>query len=170
MKEIKDGIVMETEYIRVCNPPFLVPKLSGKIRKILDCRQVNKITNLTQFKMEGTKFIKQILTPHDYAKTFDLENVFHHVTVSDSLLPYFGFAFLVRAFAYRGHPFGYKNSLYIFNKILKIVQKEMKKRWRVKLANYIDDIILMKKDEEVQNRITIGVIQFLKDLGWRLQA
>ncbi|KAA6365918.1 MAG: hypothetical protein EZS28_038556 [Streblomastix strix] len=102
-------------------------KDGGKVWKILDCRQVNKITNLMKFKMEGTEFIEQLLAPHDYATTFDLENAFHHAKVSNSLLLYFGFTFLVKTLTYRRLPFGYKNSPFIFNKTLLIALKEIRK-------------------------------------------
>jgi hypothetical protein len=111
-----------------------------------------------KFKMEGTDFIRHLLAPHDYATRLDLENAFHHVKVSDSLLPYFGFAFLGRTFTYRGLPFGYRNSPYIFNKTLRIALKEIRKRWTVKVSNYIDDIILIHPNKEELKRITIGVI------------
>jgi hypothetical protein len=57
-KEIKEGIVIETNKIKIFNPTFLVPKSDNKWRKILDCRQINMITKINKFKMEGSEFIK----------------------------------------------------------------------------------------------------------------
>ncbi|KAA6378820.1 MAG: hypothetical protein EZS28_025651 [Streblomastix strix] len=119
-KEIKERIVIQTDQIKVINPPFLVPKPGNKWRKILDCRQVNAVTNLIKFKMEGSEFIKQILEKQNFAITLDLEEAFHHIIISPDLLPYFGFAFQGRLFTQSGLPFGYKNSPYHFNKVLSI--------------------------------------------------
>ncbi|KAA6401958.1 MAG: hypothetical protein EZS28_002513 [Streblomastix strix] len=169
MKKIKNGIIVETDYIRVYNSTFLVLKPDGKIRKILDCRQVNKITNFVKFKMEGAQFIKKILAQHDYALTLDLENAFNYMKVSDSFHLYFGFSFLGKTFAYSGHSFGYKNIIYIFIKTLRIALKEIRKIWKVKvlIIYYIYDINLIIGDKDELTRIIIRVIQFLKDLGWK---
>ncbi|KAA6392173.1 MAG: hypothetical protein EZS28_012301, partial [Streblomastix strix] len=105
-KEIKEGIVLQTDQIKVINPTFLVQKPSNKWRQILDCRQVNAITNQIKFKMEGSEFIKQILEKLDFATTLDLENAFHHIKVSSDLLPYFGFACQRRLVTYSGLAFG----------------------------------------------------------------
>jgi hypothetical protein len=76
--------------------------------------------------MEGSEFIKQILEKQDFATTLDLENAFHHIKVSSDLLPYFGFAFQGRLFTYSGLPFGYKNSPYLFNKVLSIAIRSIR--------------------------------------------
>ncbi|KAA6377263.1 MAG: hypothetical protein EZS28_027211 [Streblomastix strix] len=127
IKEIQAGIVIETDNIRIFNPTFLVPKPGGKQRKILDCRYINQLTTLLKFKMEGIEFIKQILEPSDFATTLDLQDAYHHIRVSDQLLPYFGFAFMGKTFAYRGLPFGYRNSPYIFNKTIQLAIRAIRK-------------------------------------------
>ncbi|KAA6376932.1 MAG: hypothetical protein EZS28_027540 [Streblomastix strix] len=110
--------------------------------KIIDCRQVNAITNLIKFKMEGSEFIKQILEKLDFATTLDLENAFHHIKVSSDLLPYFGFAFQGRLFT---------------------------QRWNIKISNYIDDIVLLHQDKDYLKRTTQEIIAFLQNLGFKIQ-
>ncbi|KAA6399142.1 MAG: hypothetical protein EZS28_005339, partial [Streblomastix strix] len=135
--EIQAGIVIETDNIRIFNPTFLVPKPGGKQRKILDCRNINQLTTLLKFKIEGIEFIKQILEPSDFTTTLDLQDAYHHIRVSDQLLPYFGFAFIGKTFAYRGLPFGYRNSPYIFNKKIQLAISEQKK------MNFIESVQLL---------------------------
>jgi hypothetical protein len=114
-KEIASGVVVETNNIRILNPTFIVSRPDGKLRKILDCRAINSITRLIKFKMDGAEHIKQILERGDFATTLDLQDAFHHIRVSEQLLPYFGFKFLNKTYTYRGLPFGYRNSPYHFN-------------------------------------------------------
>ncbi|KAA6389423.1 MAG: hypothetical protein EZS28_015052 [Streblomastix strix] len=128
MKEIQDGIMIETDNIQIFNPTFLVPKPGGKQRKILDCRNINQLTTLLKFKMEGIEFIKQILEPSDFATTLDLYDTYHHIRVSNQLLPYFGFAFMGKTFAYRGLPFDYRNYPCIFNKTIYLAIIAIRKR------------------------------------------
>ncbi|KAA6351808.1 MAG: putative reverse transcriptase, partial [Streblomastix strix] len=168
-KEIKEGIVIQTDQIRIINPTFLVPKPSNKWRKILDCRQVNAVAKLIKFKIEGSEFIKQILEKQDFATTLDLEEAFHHIKVSSDLLPYFGFAFQRRLYTYSGLPFGYKNSPYHFNKVLSIAIRAIRQRWNIKISNYIDDMVLLHPDKNYLKHATQEVIAYLQNLGFKIQ-
>ncbi|KAA6399380.1 MAG: hypothetical protein EZS28_005100 [Streblomastix strix] len=79
MKQIQDGIVIETDNIRIFNPTSLVPTPGGKQRKILDCRYINQLTTLPKFRMDGIEFKKQILEPSYFATTLDLFDAYHHI-------------------------------------------------------------------------------------------
>ncbi|KAA6323475.1 MAG: hypothetical protein EZS28_054309 [Streblomastix strix] len=83
-------------------------------------------TRLRKFKMDGSKFINQITEKADYAKTLDLEEVYHHINVSDNILPCFGFAFKGMTYCYRRFSYGFKNSSFIFNKKLVIALREIR--------------------------------------------
>ncbi|KAA6402468.1 MAG: putative reverse transcriptase [Streblomastix strix] len=168
-KETKEGIVIQTDQIRIINPTFLVPKPGNKWRKILDCRQINAVMNLIQFKIEGSKLIKQILEKQDFATTLDLEEAFHHIKISSDLLTYFGFAFQERLFTYSGLPFGYKNSPYYFNKILSIAIKAIRQRWNIKISDYIDDMVFLHPDKNYLKYATQDIIAYLHNLGFKIQ-
>ncbi|KAA6388344.1 MAG: hypothetical protein EZS28_016130 [Streblomastix strix] len=168
-KEIKEGIVLQTDQIKLIYPTFLVPKPGNKWRKILYCKQVNVITNLIKFKMESSEFIKQILEKQVFATTVDLKNAFHHIKVSSDLLPYFGFAFQGRLFTQSGLPFGYKNNPYLFNKVLSIAIRSIRQKWNIKINNYIDDIVLLHQDKDYLKRTTQEIIAFLQNLGFKIQ-
>ncbi|KAA6395468.1 MAG: hypothetical protein EZS28_009007 [Streblomastix strix] len=98
---------------------ILVPKPNGKLRKILYCRMFNNYTGLNKFKMEGSQFIKQIIEKVDHVTTLVLKEAYHQINVSDNLLQYFGFTFKRITYCYRGLPYGFKNSSFIFNKTLR---------------------------------------------------
>ncbi|KAA6383717.1 MAG: hypothetical protein EZS28_020758 [Streblomastix strix] len=168
-KEIKQGVVLQTDQIKVINSTFLVPKPGNKWRKIVDCRQVSAITSLIKFKMKGSEVIKQILDKQDFATTLDLGNVFHYTKVSSDPQPYFGFGFQGRLFTYSGLPFKYKNSLYLFNKVLSIAIKSIRQRQNIKISNYIDDIVQMHQDNDYLKRSTQETISFLPNLGFKTQ-
>ncbi|KAA6391082.1 MAG: hypothetical protein EZS28_013388, partial [Streblomastix strix] len=166
IKEIQAGIVIETDNIRIFNSTILVRKPGEKQRKILDCRNINQLASLLQFKMDGIKFINQILEPSDFATTLDLQNAYHHIRVSDQHHSYFSFAFMGKTFAYIGLSFGYRNSPYIFNKtILLAIRVIRKRRTSLKVSNQINDIILIHKSKTKLMRITLEVIDFLKQLA-----
>ncbi|KAA6396863.1 MAG: hypothetical protein EZS28_007610 [Streblomastix strix] len=168
-KQIKEGIVLQTDQIKVINPIFLVHKPGNKWRKILDCIQVNAITNLIKLKNEGSDIIKQILEKQDFAKALDLENEFHHVKVLSDLLHYFCLAFQGKLFTYSDLPFGYKNAPYLFNKVLSIAVRSNKQRQYIKISNYIDGIVLLHQDKDYLKRTTQEIIAFLQNFGFKIQ-
>ncbi|KAA6369382.1 MAG: hypothetical protein EZS28_035091, partial [Streblomastix strix] len=113
---------------------------------------------------------KLILEHGDFATTLDLQDAFHHIRVSEQLLPYFGFKFLNKTYTYRGLPFGYRNSPYHFNMTLTLALREIRGRWqKLKISNYIDDIILLHPNKNQLKLITIQVIQYLQSLTWKRQ-
>ncbi|KAA6362396.1 MAG: hypothetical protein EZS28_042078 [Streblomastix strix] len=116
--------------------------------------------------MAGIEFIKQILEPSYFATNLDLQDAYHHIRVSDQLLPYFGFAFMRKTFAYRGLPFGYRISPYIFNITIQLAIRAIRRRRKsLKMCNYIDDIILIHKCKIELKRITFEVIDFHNQSG-----
>ncbi|KAA6392690.1 MAG: hypothetical protein EZS28_011785 [Streblomastix strix] len=168
-KEMKDGVLIRTDNVRVFNLTFLVPKSNWKQRKILDYRKINNYTRMNKFKMEGSQFIKQIIEKADFATTLNLEEAYQHTKVSDNILSYFGFAFKGMTYCYRGLPYRFKNSPFKFNKTLVMALREIRRRFKIKISNYIDDIIVLHKDKSILKNVTLLVMQFLQDQGWKLQ-
>ncbi|KAA6323079.1 MAG: putative Transposon Ty3-G Gag-Pol polyprotein, partial [Streblomastix strix] len=167
-KEIQQGIVIEVPSVKVLNRTFLVLRSDGRLRKILDCRMVNSVTMNLKFQMEGVEHLRQLIQPEDFATTLDLRDAYHHVNVHSSLRPYFGFAFRDRMYTYAGLPFGWNRSAYTFTKTLSVCIRQIRKRWKVKITSYIDDILLLHPVKQELQTVTKQIAQFLKDLGWRL--
>ncbi|KAA6402226.1 MAG: hypothetical protein EZS28_002241 [Streblomastix strix] len=168
--EITSEVVVEISNIRILNPTFTVSRTDGKLRKISYCRAINCITGLIKFKMDGVETIKQIMELGDFAITLDLQDAFHYIRVSEQLLPYLGIKFQSRTYIYRGLPFGYRNCPYHFNKILTLALREIRGRWmKLKISNYIDDIILLHPNKNQLKLITIQDTQYVQSLGWKLQ-
>ncbi|KAA6391822.1 MAG: putative reverse transcriptase [Streblomastix strix] len=168
-KEIKEGIVIQTNQIGIFKPTFLISKPGNNWRKILDGRQVNAVINLVQFKMKSFEFIKQILEKQKFATALDLEEAFHRIKVSSYLLPYFGFSFEGKLFTYSGLPFGYQNSPFHFNKVFLIAMRAIRQRRNVKISNYIDNMVLLHPDKNYLKHATQEVIAFLQNLVFKVQ-
>ncbi|KAA6363186.1 MAG: hypothetical protein EZS28_041288 [Streblomastix strix] len=119
-QELNQGIIIETDKIMIYNPSFLAKRPDVRYRKILDYKQINQLTRVVHFKMDGVIELAQLLDKGDYATTLDIKDAFLHIKVSKALQPYFGFHFLTRSFTYRALSFGYRRSPYIFTKTLAI--------------------------------------------------
>jgi hypothetical protein len=118
--------------------------------------------------MEGPEQLRQIVQQYDYATVIDIKDAFHHIHVSPILQQYFGFKAIKSSYIYLGLPFGWKCSPYIFSKTLSIAIRAIRKRWRIKIQFYMDDIILLHQSKETLAIITLEIMEFLQNLGWRL--
>ncbi|KAA6376374.1 MAG: hypothetical protein EZS28_028096 [Streblomastix strix] len=99
-KESISGVVVEANNIRTLKISFIVSRPDGKLRKILDCRAINNITQQINFKIDGFERNKQILEREIFATVLDLKDSFDHISVSEQILPYFSFKFLNRTYTY----------------------------------------------------------------------
>ncbi|KAA6402616.1 MAG: hypothetical protein EZS28_001848, partial [Streblomastix strix] len=60
--------------------------------------------------MDGQEQFRHLIRQKDFAITIDPKDTFHHIKVSQTLYPFFGFSFLGRTYTYTGLPFGWHNS------------------------------------------------------------
>ncbi|KAA6397130.1 MAG: hypothetical protein EZS28_007340 [Streblomastix strix] len=127
IQELNQGVVIETNQIKIYNPSFLTKRADGRYRKILDCRLINYLTKSVHFKMAGVVELAKLMEKGDYATTLDIQDAFLHIRVSPRLQPYLGFMFKMKSFAYAALPFGYERSPYIFSKILSIAVQTIRK-------------------------------------------
>ncbi|KAA6367930.1 MAG: hypothetical protein EZS28_036544, partial [Streblomastix strix] len=109
-EEIRSGIVIETDDVKVYNPTFLVKRADGRFRKILDCRMINAITRQKRFKMDGQEQLRHLIRQGDFAITIDLKDALHYIKFSHALRPFFGFSFLGDTYTQAGLPFGWHKS------------------------------------------------------------
>ncbi|KAA6386608.1 MAG: hypothetical protein EZS28_017864 [Streblomastix strix] len=167
-QELHQGVVIETNQIKIYNPSFIVMRPDGRYRKILDCRLINQLTKSVHFKIKGVLELSKLMEKGDYATTLDIKDAFLNIRVSPTLQPYFGFMFRIRSYTYAALPFGYKRSPYIFSKILSKAIQTIRKTWPMKIQAYMDDIVILCKNKESLKTYTLQINQFLKDLGWRI--
>ncbi|KAA6357215.1 MAG: hypothetical protein EZS28_047257, partial [Streblomastix strix] len=119
-QELNQGIVIESNQIKIYNPSFLTKRADGRYRENIDCRLINQLTKSVHFKMDGVVELAKLMEKGDYATTLDIQDAFLHIRVSPNLQPYLVLMFKMKSITYIALPFGYKRSTYIFSKILLI--------------------------------------------------
>ncbi|KAA6402068.1 MAG: hypothetical protein EZS28_002402 [Streblomastix strix] len=119
-EEIDQGIVIEVnpQSVKYLNKTFIIPKKDGRIRKILDCRQVNQQLGDLKYKSEDFRTVYNIAQRGDYGTTLDISSAYNHILVSDELQQFLAFQFKGKTYTYRGMPFGLKTAPFIFHKHL----------------------------------------------------
>ncbi|KAA6397701.1 MAG: hypothetical protein EZS28_006773 [Streblomastix strix] len=94
--------------VQVYNPTFLDPRQDARLRKILECRKINLLTQLAHFKIDGPEELRYILQESDYATILDTKDTFHHVHVSPNLQPFQEFQFKNKRYTYFYLLFGWR--------------------------------------------------------------
>lgn len=146
------------------SPIGSVPKKGGKQRLIVDLRHLNKHCETPKFQYEDINTVLSLAKYGDNIVTLDLKNGFHHVPVSAKDQTWLGFKFNGHYYQYGYLPFGANFSPYYFSKILRPVIAHLRLKG-LRLAVYVDDIILFAAEEDIDRHSQI-LVQTLQKLGW----
>jgi ribonuclease HI len=169
-EELAEGVIasVPATFPKLRNPTFLVPKKGGKFRKVVDCRLLNEHLRDKTFKMEGIDTVREMIEPGDWATSLDFKSAFNHIPVHSDFQPYLCFDFEGTTYAYRGMPFGVKHAPRVFSRLMKCAIQEVRRRWGVRITFYMDDTLLLFKDEQTAARQTVEIAEYLQRLGWTL--
>ncbi|KAA6370257.1 MAG: putative reverse transcriptase, partial [Streblomastix strix] len=166
-EEIKQGIVkkIKKEEALFFNWTFIIPRKDKRLRKILDCRPINKFLKEESFKSEDIKTVTQLSLINDWATVIDIHNAYNYIQVTKELQQFLAFAFNHQTYTYIEMPFGLKTAPFIFHKHLhpaiQIIRKE-----GIRVIVYFDDILILCQDPTLLHQQTNKVIQILENLGW----
>ncbi|KAA6356664.1 MAG: hypothetical protein EZS28_047809, partial [Streblomastix strix] len=118
---------------------------------------------------EKAKTTKLIEHPKEISATIlDIKDAFHHVHVSPNLQPFLEFLFKNKSCTYLGLPFCCRLRHLLFSKTLVIAIRAIREKWKMKIQNYMGDIILIHQSKQQLKQMTLEIVFFLSNLGWRL--
>jgi hypothetical protein len=166
----KTIILIESREVKLASPSYVVPKAKGRYLQVLDLRILNKQVKDISFKMEDAGLLIQIARRGDFATSIDIKSAFNHVPTSPSALPYLAFCFEGRWFTWKGMPFGAKHSPLIFTKLMTVVLKYVRERWRIRCIGYMDDLLFLHEDRAKLEHVTMEIAEYLEWLGWILSV
>ncbi len=85
---------------------FIVPKKDGRLRPIIDLRQLNHSVSQLKFKMLTLRQVVSQIRSKDWFVTIDLKDAYFHVSIHPCHRKFLRFAFGGKAYQYRVLPFG----------------------------------------------------------------
>ena len=85
---------------------FLIPKMNGKLRPVMDLWLLNQYINKHHFKMETVNSVRQSIRTNDWAVSIDLTDAYLHVPIHPISRKYLRFVFDHQEFQFTGLPFG----------------------------------------------------------------
>jgi len=170
-QELKDlkasDTIQQCDYVpKGVSPIRPIPKKGGKQRLIINLRHLNAFSDPPKFQYEDINKVLLLAQPGDDIVTVDLKSGFHHVPVSEKLSDWLGFSFEGKYYRYKALPFGANFSPYFFHKLLRPVISHLRQKG-LRVAIYVDDIILFARPEEIQEHRQI-LLSVLARLGWQV--
>ena len=134
------------------SPIFCVPKKDGKIRLILNLKQLNSFVAYHHFKMETIQSILAMITPNCWMASIDLKDAYYSVRIHPSCQRYLKFCYEGSVYAYTAYPNGLASCPRQFTKLLKPPVAELRSQGHI-IASYIDDIYLQSDTYRGGSRI-----------------
>ena len=144
---------------------FLLPKVKGKWRLILNFKALNVYTEHQHFKMEDIRCVKDLLNRGDYMCKLDLKDAYLSVPIAQCHRKYLKFAWQGTVYQYNVLPFGLATAPRAFTKLMKPALAHLRSKG-VRLIAYLDDLLIIGKDKREAEEAYQNAKSLLESLGF----
>lgn len=110
------------------SPMFVVPKKNGKMRPVLDLRELNQYIHYQHFKMENLNTVRSLIRRNDYMTSIDLTDAYLHIPINQNQRKLFTFQWEEKLYQWTCLPFGVSAAPRIFSETLRPAILELRKR------------------------------------------
>lgn len=169
-KQIKEWL--EEEIIRpsssdFASPIVLVSKKDGQTRICCDYRKLNKNVIKDRFPLPLIEDVLDCLQDAKYFSTIDLRNGFFHVPVAEESIKYTSFVTHNGQYEFLKCPFGLCNSPAVFQRYISYIFRDLTRQGIA--MYYMDDLIILSKDEKEGIERLEKVLQVARDYGLEIK-
>lgn len=155
-------------FVKCSMPIFAVPKSSqdkSNIRLVYDCRHVNKFLTPPPYKLPTIPKDLQSC-PKGFGFVSDISSGYHHIPLHEDVKQYLCFQWRKVFFCWNVVPFGLSTAPWIFTTWLKSYISAWKKNHPNSFVRqYIDDILVVCKDEQKASLLRQSFLSFLAEHG-----
>lgn len=144
---------------------FLVPKVDGSDRFIINLKQLNEFIETYHFKMEDLRSARDLIDKGAFMANLDLEDAYFLVRVKKSSRKYLRFRFEGQHYQFVCLPFGLCSSPHTFTKIMKPVVNKLRSKGFLSVV-YLDDFLCVGRDYEACKNNVQSTISLLEELGF----
>lgn len=148
------------------SPIVLVKKKNGSTRICVDYRKLNKHVVKDRYPLPVIEDQIDKLQGAKIFSTLDLKNGFFHVPVEESSIKYTAFVTPRGHYEFLKTPFGYCNSPLSFQRYINHIFRDAIREGI--LLIYLDDLIILAKDEEEALRRLKMILKIAEDHGLQL--
>ena len=159
----KIDVFLEKELITPCHSPYsapamLVPKRNGKLRLVIDYRQLNKQTIKSTWPIPSIEEIFDTLEGSAYFTSIDMSAGFYQVPMEESSQDYTAFSTPFGSFKWLRMPMGLTGSPPTFQCLVEKVLVGL--TWKICVPNLDDIIIFSSTPEEHIERLRLVFQRF----------
>lgn len=154
--------------MRVSSLLFPVAKRgTSELRWCHDGRFGNKFLKQRQVRFESIETVRLMLQPGDFMTSIDLKSAYQHLRIHPAHRRFFGFTALGQHWVFRAMPFGLSIAPWAFTRLMRAVMAYLR-QFGVRIAIYLDDMIVMAQTAAVAALHTRLVCELLQTLGFVL--
>ncbi len=124
---------------------FLVPKKNGKLRPVIDLKELNKTLKVPKLKMETSISVAAAVRPGDWTTSIDLADAFFHVPILPSFRKYLRLVVNGRVYQFKALPFGLSTSPLVFTKVAPMAA--FLRSQGILFHQYLDDFLIRSQDK-----------------------
>lgn len=149
----------------VVAPTFLIPKKDGTKRLIHDLRITNKYIAPPRFTLHGARDAGDVTRNSSWLAVLDLKHGYQQVAMEPQARKYLGARLGGETLVSTVLPFGLNLSPYVFTRLTGWLAREIRSRFHLEVAVYIDDFLLGAASKvELEDGIR-KVKAFFEELG-----
>lgn len=154
-------IPQDTKFI---SPTFSIPKRDGGTRLIHDLRNINAALTPPKFTLRGAGDAASVTRDSQWLVVLDLKHGYQQIAVDVKARKYLGALWGDKTVVSTVLPFGLNVSPYIFTRVTEWLARQVRKRFGLNVAVYVDDFLIGAGSEE---ELVIG-IQKVRDFFGKL--
>lgn len=169
MKKELQALVTSGAFTRgeavVVAPTFLIPKKDGSMRLIHDLRETNSHIAPPHFTLHGARDAGEVTRNSSWLAVLDLKHGYQQVAMDPQARRYLGARMGDEVLVSTVLPFGLNLSPYVFTRLTNWLARQIRERFKLEVAVYIDDFLLGARTKEGLEEGLRGVKSLFEELG-----
>ena len=126
---------------------FVVPKVTGGFRPVIDLSTLNKFIRKTHFRMETNSSVLMAIRRGDWMMSLDLKDAYFQIPVHPDSRKYLRFVWNGRPFQFKVLCFGLSPAPQVFTRVMALPSSVLHQKG-VRLLRYLDDWLVLSSSEE----------------------
>lgn len=164
---LEKGIIVESsqEHEQFISTIFLREKKNGSFRMILNLKELNTWINYNHFKMDSIHTCIQLMKPHYFMGSVDLQNAYYSIPVHPAHQKYLKFAWQGKLYQFTCLAQGLASAPRLFTKIMKPVFATLRGKGHLS-SSYLDDSFLVGSSYDECKANIRDTLDLLRALGF----
>ncbi|KAG0441617.1 Retrovirus-related Pol polyprotein from transposon 17.6 [Dictyocoela muelleri] len=157
LEQLKMQNIIEERNSKYISPAFVIKKKNGKLRLVVDYRNLNTITKRIHQITQNIYEIMANLKGSEIFSVIDLNQGYYQIGIKEDVMETTGFIILKKTYIFKRMPFGLCNTPATFQKAMNMILEKMEN-----VVIYMDDILVHTETEEKHYEILKELFDILQ--------